>query len=81
MAMARARLVDPSVTRWYHCVTRCVRPTFLLDQGPNDRKAWIHGRLQVLADIWLGRDGSRAVAGNYCRTGSVSLSAAGLRIA
>jgi hypothetical protein len=25
MTMARAHLVNPSVTRWYHCVTRCVR--------------------------------------------------------
>ena len=24
MTMPRAYLVDPSVTRWYHCVTRCV---------------------------------------------------------
>ena len=24
MTMARAHLVDVSVTRWYHCVTRCV---------------------------------------------------------
>ena len=24
MTMARANLVDVSVTRWYHCVTRCV---------------------------------------------------------
>jgi hypothetical protein len=24
MTLARAQLVDPSVTRWYHCVTRCV---------------------------------------------------------
>ena len=23
MTMARAHLVDVSVTRWYHCVTRC----------------------------------------------------------
>ena len=25
MTMARSHLVDVSVTRWYHCVTRCVR--------------------------------------------------------
>ncbi len=33
MTMARARLVDPSVTRWYHCLTRCVRRAFLLGQN------------------------------------------------
>ena len=30
MAIARAQLVDTSLTRWYHCVTRCVRKAFLL---------------------------------------------------
>jgi hypothetical protein len=34
MTMARAHLVDSAVTRWYHCVTRCVRRAFLLGEGP-----------------------------------------------
>ncbi len=37
MTIARAHLIDPAVTRWYHCVTRCVRRAFLLGEGPNDR--------------------------------------------
>ncbi len=52
MTMARARLVDPAVTRWYHCITRCVRRAFLLGEGPNDRKAWIHNRLRELSRIF-----------------------------
>ena len=34
MTMARAHLVDVSVTRWYHCVTRCVRRALLLGEAP-----------------------------------------------
>src|SRR5262245_7608112 len=52
MAIARAHLVDPSVSRWYHCITRCVRRAFLLSEGPFDRKEWIDRRLQELAEIF-----------------------------
>ena len=41
MTIARAHLIEPSVTRWYHCVTRCVRRAFLLGEGTDDRKLWI----------------------------------------
>src|SRR6516164_8413149 len=50
MTIARAHLVDPSVSRWYHCVTRCVRRAFLLGQGPHDRKKWNHLHLLVRLD-------------------------------
>jgi len=52
MAIARAHLVDLSVTRWYHCITRCVRRAFLLGEGPSDRKLWIDNRLRELAEIF-----------------------------
>src|SRR5208337_3589326 len=39
MTIARADLVDPAVTRWYHCVTRYVRRAFLLGEGMHGRKA------------------------------------------
>jgi len=58
VTIARAHLVDASVTRWYHCVTRCVRRAFLLGEGTLDRKGWIEHRLQELAQIF-----SVAVAG------------------
>ena len=47
MTIARAHLVDPSVTRWYHCITRCVRRAFLLSEGTLDRKQWIEDRCSV----------------------------------
>ncbi len=53
MTMARAHLVDSAVTRWYHCVTRCVRRAFLLGEGPaGNRKQWIEHRLEELAEIF-----------------------------
>ena len=52
MAIARSRLVDTSVTRWYHCITRCVRRALLLNEGTFDRKAWIEKRLELLAEIF-----------------------------
>jgi len=48
MTIARAHLVDPSVTRWYYCVRRA----FLLGEGMHDRKSWIEHRLEELAEIF-----------------------------
>ena len=50
MTIARAHLVDVATTRWYHCVTRCVRRAFLLAESPFDRKEWIDRRLEELQD-------------------------------
>jgi hypothetical protein len=65
MTMARAHLVDVSVTRWYHCVTRCVRRALLLGEAPWNRKQWIERqarrtcenlcrRLQRVLSAWTG---------------------------
>src|SRR5580693_3275117 len=52
MAIARAQLVDVSLTRWYHCVTRCVRRASLLGEGDHNRKQWLQNRLEELAEIF-----------------------------
>jgi hypothetical protein len=65
MTIARAHLVDPSVTRWYHCVTRCVRRAFLLGEGPNDRKEWIERRVQELAEVFAIAVGGFSVLDNH----------------
>ncbi len=65
MTMARAHLVDPSVTRWYHCITRCVRRAFLLGEGASDRKLWIDNRLQELAGIFSIAVGGFSVMDNH----------------
>lgn len=49
MTVARSQLVDVDVTRYYHCISRCVRHAFLCGQGYEHRKQWIEQRLQRLS--------------------------------
>jgi REP element-mobilizing transposase RayT len=67
VTIARAHLVDPAVTRWYHCSTRCVRRALLLGdvQGPTDRKSWIENRLHELAQIFSVAVGGFALLDNH----------------
>ena len=65
MTIACAHLVDPSVTRWYHCVTRCVRRAFLLGEGMHDRKSWIEHRLEELAEIFAVAVAGFAILDNH----------------
>ena len=65
MTMARAHLVDVSVTRWYHCITRCVRRAFLLGEGPINRKEWIENRPRELAEIFSLSVGGFSVLDNH----------------
>jgi REP element-mobilizing transposase RayT len=48
MTMPRRQLVDVAVTRYYHCISRCVRRAFLCGDGVTHRKAWIEARLELL---------------------------------
>ena len=65
MAIARAHLVDVALTRWYHCVTRCVRRAFLLGEGDHDRKQWLQNRLEELAEIFAVSVGGFSVMNNH----------------
>ncbi len=49
MTVPRRQLVDPEVTRYYHCISRCVRRAFLCGEGYEHRKQWIEDRLELLA--------------------------------
>ena len=60
MTMARAQLVDVSLARWYHCVTRCVRRAFLLGEGDQNRKG-ATARLEAAKEGSVA--GSRAAVG------------------
>ena len=65
MAIARAQLVDVSLTRWYHCVTRCVSLAFLLGEGDHNRKQWLQNRLEELAEIFAVSVGGFSVMNNH----------------
>ena len=62
MATARRELVDPNVTRWYHCISTCVRAQPLIGgKKGTERKAWIEKRLETLSKAF-----SIATAGFAC---------------
>jgi hypothetical protein len=50
MTSPRRQIVDPSITGFYHCVSRCVRRAFLCGedayagQSFEHRKAWVEER-------------------------------------
>jgi hypothetical protein len=52
MTIARRHLIDVSLTRWYHCMSRCVRGASLLGNESSDRKAWLEDRIGELAQIF-----------------------------
>jgi len=49
MAVARGQLVDVGLTRYCHCISRCVRRAFLCGEGFEHRMQWIEDRLEVPA--------------------------------
>jgi hypothetical protein len=65
MTTARKEIVDPAVTRWYHCISRCVRRAMLMGEGLSNRKQWIENRLQFLNDNFAIAVGGFAVLDNH----------------
>jgi len=67
LTIARSKLVDLSVSRWYHTISRCVRRAHLLGEGAvaGDRKLWIERRLKELDAIFAVSVGGFAVLDNH----------------
>jgi REP element-mobilizing transposase RayT len=65
MTVARGKLVDESITSWYHCSSRCVRKLLLMGEGFEHRKQWIEDRLQTLAEITSVQCAGFAVMDNH----------------
>ena len=65
MTVARSQLVDVSLTRWYHVISKTVRGAFLLREGELDRKQWIEDRLQLLSQVFAVELAGFAVLDNH----------------
>ena len=80
MTIARRQLVDVSITRWYHCMSRCVRGALLLRNESSDRKAWLEKRIEELAQIFaIGVGGFSVMDNHLCLVpGTPYLTRAGL---
>jgi len=65
MTTARCELVDVNVTRYYHCISRCVRRAFLCGEGFEHRRQWIEERIETLAGHFAVSVCGFAVMGNH----------------
>jgi hypothetical protein len=63
--IAGRQLIDDSVTRWYHCMSRCVRGASLLRNESSDRNAWLEDRIEELAQIFAVGVGGFSVMDNH----------------
>ena len=66
MTISRSRLVDASVSLWYHCVSRCVRKAHLIgNEAAPGRKDWIENRLRELDAIFAVSVGGFSLMDNH----------------
>ncbi len=76
MTKPRSKVVDPNLTKWYHCISRCARQAFLMKDpdeqakdSPNrdriDRKQWVQDRLQLVAESYAISVGAFSILDNH----------------
>ena len=71
MTRSRSELVSPVDTRWYHCVSRCVRRAFLCGSDASQRRsfdhrrAWVTDKLQELSNTFAVDLAAYAVMSNH----------------
>ncbi len=66
MTISRSRLVDTTVSRWYHSISRCVRRAHLMgSEAAPGRKDWIENRLKELDQIFAVSVGGFSLMDNH----------------
>lgn len=71
MATARKRLISVDATPYYHCVSRCVRQSFLCGEDPTTsksyehRREWVEKKIQALTHIYCIDVCAYAVMSNH----------------
>ena len=68
MTRARKDLVDPKVTRFYHCISSCVRQAMLCGEGKEYRKDWIESQLEKLTGAFAIDVCGYAIMDNHLHT-------------
>jgi len=71
MTQPRSQLVSPARTRFYHCVSRCVRRAWLFGEDIytkknfDHRKPWLLDRMKLLEEVFAVRIAAYAVMSNH----------------
>ncbi|MGR5338332.1 transposase [Vibrio astriarenae] len=71
MTTARKKLVDTNITPYYHCVSRCVRQSFLCGHDKTSgrsyehRKKWVENRINLLTKVYCIDVCAYAVMSNH----------------
>lgn len=71
MTVARAQIIDSSVSRYYHCISRCVRHSYLCGEDRvsgknfNHRKSWLVERMKFLASLFSVKVAAYAILSNH----------------
>ena len=72
MTRARRELISLESTPYYHCVSRCVRRTFLCGEDRytqknyDHRRQWIVDRLKQLTGVFAIKIAAYCVMSNHC---------------